>query len=93
MENKVIVSLIMCKGVSKNTGVEYDYLNVDVKDFKGHCVSILDFKGSIPYDVKDLECSIVKTDKGRYVIEELDYYIPFQYNLGIRLLINNLGKE
>lgn len=90
---KFNVSLLNCKGISKNTGLEYTYLNIDIVDTKGHKISIMDFKGAIPFDVVNVECEIIKNDKGRYIITEFDYYIPYQYNLAMNVLINHNERK
>lgn len=89
---KVKVSIKSVERVSVKTNNSYNVCVIDVDCPNcGVGVVIEDFKTSVPFNVEDLECTLEKQDN-RWVIVELGYSIPWQYTLGIGLLVAHKCK-
>lgn len=89
---KKVVNVFMknCVGVSSKTGNEFNYVLIELIDDDNHKVSINDYNNLLPFDMVQESCTLEKNDKGRYVIVEFDYYIPYQYNLAVNVLCRTL---
>ena len=74
------------KEVSKKTGSDYNICVIELSNKIGE-VQILDFGNEVPYSIDLDNVSVEKTEKGYYMIKELDYSIPYKYNLAINLLL------
>lgn len=90
MEKKFNVSVEMVERVSNKTSNTY---NVCLITITCPCCNVglvvEDFKTSVPFAVKDLSCTINRVDN-RFVITELNYTIPWQYALGVGLLVSHV---
>lgn len=86
------IKLSKCYALNKDNK-EYCYLCIEVVGSIGS-VCIRDFTNVIPIESMELDSDIIRNDKGRYIIEALEYYIPYQYNLAFKLLVDGeLRKE
>lgn len=89
---KLNVSLEKVERVSTKTNNPYEVTLITLTCPKcGVYVVIEDFNVKIPFNVDSVLCSVNKVDN-RFVIEELNYSIPWQYSLGVGLLINHTCK-
>lgn len=64
-----------------------DLVSEVVEDGEPLIITIEDFKTKVPFEVKDMEIHIGKDMAGRFVINELNYSIPYTYNMGLSLLL------
>lgn len=84
---QVNVSVNTIERVSVKTNNIYKVCVIDIDcPVCGVGVSVEDFKVSVPFNVNQMECTL-KKQENRWVIVELGYNIPWQYNLGIGLLV------
>ena len=83
---KLFCDLKKSKRVSKN-GTNYEVTIITIKCDCGVSMIIEDFKVNIPFDVSDMEITIIKDTNNRYVIPQLNYTIGWAYSMGVSLLL------
>lgn len=85
---KIVVSVTNGEGISKKSGNTYNYANITVNVGNGiNPIELIDFV-PIPFNIEDVNMELVKTDKGRYMIKELEYQIPWKYNFAFNMIWN-----
>lgn len=90
MIEKFNVSVEMVERVSNKTNNTYNVCLITITCPNCNVGLVVeDFKTSVPFSVKDLLCTIEKIDN-RFVITDLNYTIPWQYALGVGLLLNHV---
>lgn len=89
---KVRVSVYTQERLSVKTNNTYKVCVIDVDcPYCQNGVVIEDFKTNASFDIENLDCTL-ELQENRWVIVELGYSIPWQYNLAIGLLVNHKCK-
>lgn len=86
-----IANILMCEQVSKKTNQLYCFSRIELVEKELNATIIIDdYKCTIPFSISNLEVN-VKCLEGKYYIEELNYYVPFQYNMAFSLIFIKKG--
>lgn len=83
------VSLRNCERVSNKTKEPYKVLEINLECSCGVGIVIEDFGVVIPYDLDLNDVTLEKNEYGRWILKEIDYQIPYKYNLAVNLLYNH----
>lgn len=83
------VSLKNCVRVSNKSNNSYKVLEIELECACGVGIIIEDFGVEIPYDLELNSVTLEKNDYGRWILKEIDYQIPYKYNLAVNLLYHH----
>lgn len=88
-EKRVYCNAKNVERISTKSNLPY---NVCVIEFYCRCgakITIEDFNVKLPFELVGVPVTFDKNDYNRYIAKELDYAVPYQYNMGLKLLITH----